>query len=48
MNDTSFDRVLQKYRLISVSERDKGYRFERLMRKSIILVIFSKSFTTNN
>ena len=27
----NFDQVLQKYRDISISERDKGYRFERLM-----------------
>jgi predicted helicase len=29
---TSFEQVLQKYRDISFSERDKGYRFERLMQ----------------
>jgi predicted helicase len=32
MNDTAFDRVLRKYRAVSVSERDNGCRFERLMR----------------
>ncbi|MDR2741205.1 MAG: restriction endonuclease [Treponema sp.] len=29
---TAFDTLLQKYRDISFSERDKGYRFERLMQ----------------
>ena len=29
---TPFEQVLQKYRDISFSERDKGYRFERLMQ----------------
>jgi len=28
----SFEQILQKYRDISFSERDKGYRFERLMQ----------------
>ncbi len=28
----SFDRILEKYRKISFSERDKGNRFERLMQ----------------
>jgi predicted helicase len=28
----TFEQVLQKYRDISFSERDKGYRFERLMQ----------------
>jgi predicted helicase len=29
---TPFEQVLQKYRDISFSERDKGCRFERLMQ----------------
>ena len=29
---THFEQILQKYRDISFSERDKGYRFERLMQ----------------
>ena len=29
---TSFEQILQKYREISFSEHDKGYRFERLMQ----------------
>ena len=29
---TSFEQVLQKYRDTSISERHKGYRFERLMQ----------------
>jgi predicted helicase len=28
----TFEQLLQKYRDISFSERDKGYRFERLMQ----------------
>jgi predicted helicase len=28
----AFEQVLQKYRETSFSERDKGYRFERLMK----------------
>jgi predicted helicase len=28
----TFDQILQKYRDISFSERDKGYRFEKLMK----------------
>jgi predicted helicase len=28
----TFEEILQKYRDISFSERDKGYRFERLMQ----------------
>jgi len=31
ISDTPFHRVLKKYRESSISERDKGYRFERLM-----------------
>ena len=29
---TAFEQVLKKYRETSVSEKDKGYRFERLMQ----------------
>jgi predicted helicase len=29
----SFERIIQKYRDTSFSERDKGYRFEKLMRE---------------
>ena len=28
----SFDRILEKYRKLAFSERDKGDRFERLMQ----------------
>jgi predicted helicase len=30
--ESDFEQVLQKYRDISFSDRDKGYRFERLMQ----------------
>ena len=33
---TSFTKVLQKYRKISFSERDKGERFERLMKAYLL------------
>jgi predicted helicase len=32
---TAFDTLLQKYRDVSFSERDRGYRFERLMQKKL-------------
>ncbi len=31
-----FDNILEKYRSISFSERDKGYRFERLMQSYLL------------
>jgi hypothetical protein len=31
----SFDKVLENYRRMSFSERDKGNRFERLMTQSV-------------
>ncbi len=32
----SFDTILTKYREISFSERDKGERFERLMKAYLL------------
>ena len=32
-----FDQILQKYREISFSEKDKGYRFERLMQSYLMV-----------
>jgi len=29
---TAFEQILQKYRETSFSERDKGFRFEKLMK----------------
>jgi predicted helicase len=33
----TFEQILQKYREISFSERDKGYRFERLMQSYLMV-----------
>ena len=32
----SFNKILEKYRKISFSERDKGDRFERLMQAYLL------------
>ena len=32
----SFSRILEKYRTISFSERDKGNQFERLMKAFLL------------
>ena len=33
---TSFNKILEKYRKISFSQRDKGDRFERLMQAYLL------------
>ena len=43
----AFEQVLQKYRDTSFSERDKGYRFERLMQSFLkTYPLYDEQFTS--
>jgi len=46
-NMTPFEQILQKYRDISFSERDKSYRFERLMQSFLkTYLLYEGQFTS--
>jgi predicted helicase len=43
----TFEQLQQKYRDISFSERDKGYRFEKLMKAFIkIYPVYERQFAS--